>query len=139
MRGNEIELCLSEMRRWTSLAARGDVMKITALERGVLSMNTEMRKSLSEKLGDNSWNLEFYATEDMKILALQPERQSSFKFPKNGRRQFKSYVEGLVSKGYKIPATYHVEWNERLQSWVGVLQEVAESPRVTRRRKTNVQ
>ena len=56
---------------------------------------------------------------------------------KNGRRKFKSYVESLKNKGYKIPATYNVEWNEKIQSGVGILQEVAESPRLTNGRRKN--
>jgi len=30
-----------------------------------------------------------------------------------------------------------VEWNEKIQSWVGILQEVAESPRLTNGRRKN--
>ena len=85
----------------------------------------------------SAWKIKLYATDDMKILAVHPDINSDFRYPKNGRRKFKSYVESLKNKGYKIPATYNVEWNEKIQSWVGILQEVAESPRLTNGRRKN--
>ena len=43
----------------------------------------------------------------------------------------------LEKKGYAVPAKYIVEWNEKAQMWVGVLQEVTEAPQIQKRRKTN--
>ena len=121
MRGSEVNINLSEMKEWTSALKSSDTMKIIALENGDIAMGAELRKSMSEKMAD-AWKIKLYATDDMKIL---------------GRRKFKSYVESLKNKGYKIPATYNVEWNEKIQSWVGILQEVAESPRLTNGRRKN--
>ena len=50
---------------------------------------------------------------------------------------WKVEVYELKSKGYKIPAIYDVEWNEEVQSWVGVLQEVAECPVLIKRGRKN--
>ena len=130
MRGSEVNINLSEMKEWTSALKSSDTMKIIALENGDIAMGAELRKSMSEKMAD-AWKIKRYATDDMKILAVHPDINSDFRYPKNGRRKFKSYVESLKNKGYKIPATYNVEWNEKIQSWVGILQEVAESPRLT--------
>ena len=126
MRGSEVNINLSEMKEWTSALKSSDTMKIIALENGDIAMGAELRKSMSEKMAD-AWKIKLYATDDMKILAVHPDINSDFRYPKNGRRKFKSYVESLKNKGYKIPATYNVEWNEKIQSWVGILQEVAES------------
>ena len=125
MRGSEVNINLSEMKEWTSALKSSDTMKIIALENGNIAMGAELRKSMSEKMAD-AWKIKLYATDDMKILAVHPDINSDFRYPKNGRRKFKSYVESLKNKGYKIPATYNVEWNEKIQSWVGILQEVAE-------------
>lgn len=125
MRGSEVNINLSEMKEWTSALKSSDTMKIIALENGDIAMGAELRKSMSEKMAD-AWKIKLYATDDMKILAVHPDINSDFRYPKNGRRKFKSYVESLKNKGYKIPATYNVEWNEKIQSWVGILQEVAE-------------
>lgn len=134
MRGSEVNINLSEMKEWTSALKSSDTMKIIALENGDIAMGAELRKSMSEKMAD-AWKIKLYATDDMKILAVHPDINSDFRYPKNGRRKFKSYVESLKNKGYKIPATYNVEWNEKIQSWVGILQEVAESPRLTNGRR----
>ena len=129
MRGSEVNINLSEMKEWTSALKSSDTMKIIALENGDIAMGAELRKSMSEKMAD-AWKIKLYATDDMKILAVHPGINSDFRYPKNGRRKFKSYVESLKNKGYKIPATYNVEWNEKIQSWVGILQEVAERPAI---------
>ena len=129
MRGSEIELDLSEMNVWIPDEKQSGTMKINALASGTISLGAELRKQMSEKLG-NEWKVAFYATDDMKILALHPDAQGIFKYLKNGRKKFRNYVEGLRRKGYKIPASYQVEWNEKLQSWVGILQEVAECPKL---------
>ena len=136
MRGSEVNINLSEMKEWTSALKSSDTMKIIALENGDIAMGAELRKSMSEKMAD-AWKIKLYVTDDMKILAVHPDINSDFRYPKNGRRKFKSYVESLKNKGYKIPATYNVEWNEKIQSWVGILQEVAESPRLTNGRRKN--
>lgn len=117
MRGSEVNINLSEMKEWTSALKSSDTMKIIALENGDIAMGAELRKSMSEKMAD-AWKIKLYATDDMKILAVHPDINSDFRYPKNGRRKFKSYVESLKNKGYKIPATYNVEWNEKIQSWV---------------------
>ena len=106
--------------------------EVIAFERG----KSEKGLFMSEKMAD-AWKIKLYATDDMKILEVHPDINSDFRYPKNGRRKFKSYVESLKNKGYKIPATYNVEWNEKIQSWVGILQEVAESPRLTNGRRKN--
>ena len=129
MRGSKVNINLSEMTDWTSALKSSDTMKITAFENGDIAMGAELRKSMSEKMSD-VWKIKLYATDDMKILAVQPNVNSDFSYPKNGRKKFKSYVGSLKAKGYKIPATFNVEWNEKIQSWVGILQEVAESPRL---------
>lgn len=136
MRGSEVTINLSEMKEWTSALKSTDTMKIMAFENGDIAMGAELRKSMDEKMTD-VWKIKLYATDDMKILAVQPNMNSDFRYPKNGRRKFKPYVERLKSKGYKIPATYNVEWNEKMQSWIGILQEVAESPRLTNGRRKN--
>lgn len=136
MHGSEVKLNLSEMKKWTPLTKRSDTMQIKALEKGEISLDIALRKSMTEKMSD-MWKVDLYATDDMRILAIQPNENSTFKYPKNGRRVFKSYVAELKKKGYKIPATYDVEWNEQSQSWVGVLQEVAESPCLVKRGKKN--
>ena len=101
MRGSEVNINLSEMKEWTSALKSSDTMKIIALENGDIAMGAELRKSMSEKMAD-AWKIKLYATDDMKILAVHPDINSDFRYPKNGRRKFKSYVESLKNKGYKI-------------------------------------
>ena len=85
----------------------------------------------------SAWKISSIHDRSCAETELDPDINSDFRYPKNGRRKFKSYVESLKNKGYKIPATYNVEWNEKIQSWVGILQEVAESPRLTNGRRKN--
>lgn len=94
MRGSEVNINLSEMKEWTSALKSSDTMKIIALENGDIAMGAELRKSMSEKMAD-AWKIKLYATDDMKILAVHPDINSDFRYPKNGRRKFKSYVESL--------------------------------------------
>ncbi len=136
MRGREIDISLSDMKDWTPLERRSDTMKVTALHTGEIVLGAELRRCISNKLNDKGMNVKIYATDDMKVLAIRPDFQSKFKYPKNGRRNFKEYVGNLKLKGYKIPAVYNVEWNEQLQSWVGILQEVAERPQLIKGRKS---
>lgn len=136
MRGGKIKLNLSEMRKWTPLTRGSDAMQITAMENGEIVLGGGLRKSMTEKMQD-VWKVEIYATDDMKVLAMEQNVKGNFKFPKTGRRAFKDYVAELKKKGYKIPAIYDVEWNEQAQSWVGVLQEVAESPCLVERGRKN--
>lgn len=136
MRGGKIKLNLSEMRKWTPLTRGSDAMQITAMENGEIVLGGGLRKSMTEKMQD-VWKVEIYATDDMKVLAMEQNVKGNFKFPKTGRRVFKDYVAELKKKGYKIPAIYDVEWNEQAQSWVGVLQEVAESPCLVERGRKN--
>ena len=136
MRGSEVTLSLEEMKLWTPLFRRSDTMKITALNNGEISLGAALRRSMDKKMG-GEWKVDIYATDDMKIMALQPNEEGKFRYPKNGRRVFRDYVFELKKKGYKIPATYEVEWNEQLQSWVGVLKEVAESPHLIKRGRKN--
>lgn len=111
MRGSEVNINLSEMKEWTSALKSSDTMKIIALENGDIAMGAELRKSMSEKMAD-AWKIKLYATDDMKILAVHPDINSDFRYPKNGRRKFKSYVESLKNKGYKIPATYNLNFQK---------------------------
>lgn len=136
MRGSEIDIPLSEMRKWEMGTRYSDTMKIMAFQNGEISFGAALRKSMEEKLG-NDWKIEFYSMEDMKVLAVHPNEQSGFRYPKNGRRSFKTYVEELKRKGYAVPAVYNVEWNEKMQPWVGVLQEVAECPQLMKGRRKN--
>ena len=131
MRGSEVNINLSEMKEWTSALKSSDTMKIIALENGDIAMGAELRKSMSEKMAD-AWKIKLYATDDMKILAVNAG-SSSLKFTLIELPE-KNVVK---NKGYKIPATYNVEWNEKIQSWVGILQEVAESQRLTNGRRKN--
>lgn len=136
MKGNEVDICFSDMRRWTPEADQGKAMRVTALGNGDISLNGVLRRKIAER-GADSWNMEIYATEDMRILTLCPAQESNFKFPKNGRRKMKSYIDELHQKGYKIPAIYNVEWNDKSKAWVGILQEVSECPKVVGRRRKN--
>ena len=136
MRGSEIDIPLFEMRKWEMGTRYSDTMKIMAFQNGEISFGAALRKSMEEKLG-NDWKIEFYSMDDLKVLAVHPNGQSGFRYPKNGRRNFKSYVEELKRSGYAIPAVYKVEWNEKMQSWIGVLQEVAECPQLMKGRRKN--
>lgn len=111
-------------------------MQVTALESGYISLNEVLKRKIAER-GADSCNMEIYATEDLRILTLYPDPKSNFKFPKSGRRKMKSYIDELHRKGYKIPAIYNVEWNDKSEAWVGILQEVSECPKVVSRRRKN--
>ena len=45
---------------------------------------------MSEKMAD-AWKIKLYATDDMKILAVHPDINSDFRYPKNGRRKFSKF------------------------------------------------
>lgn len=79
---------LAGMENWTPGKNREEEMKISAFQNGYISLNETMKRRIAEKLED-SWNMDIYATKDQKILALHPSKQSDFRFPKNGRRNFK--------------------------------------------------
>lgn len=136
MRGNEIDISFTQMKKWTPLSKRSEAMQIKACENGEIALGSELRRNMFERLLDE-WKVDFYATDDMRILVLHPDSESDFKYPKNGRRKFKNYIESLKEKGYGIPAIYNVEWNEKMESWVGILQEVPECPKVIKRRGKN--
>lgn len=136
MRGSEVVISLSDMNLLIPSVKRINTMKIRALETGEIVLGADLRKRLTEKM-PNGWKVRLYATDDMKIMALHPDEQSDYKFSKEGRRVFKEEVDKIKKKGYKFPAIYNVEWNEQLQSWVGILQEVAESPVLIKRGRKN--
>lgn len=136
MRGSEVEINLENMKAWTPSGRASDTMKISVCASGALGLGAELRKAMSEKMQD-SCNMSIYATDDMKVLVLHPDAESDFRYPKSGRRMFRGYVNELKRKGYNIPAVYRVEWNEKAQSWVGILQEVAECPKLENRRRKN--
>ena len=58
MRGSEIELDLSEMNVWIPDEKQPGTMKINALASGTISLGAELRKQMSEKLG-NEWKVAF--------------------------------------------------------------------------------
>lgn len=124
MRGSEVNINLSEMKEWTSALKSSDTMKIIALENGDIAMGAELRKSMSEKMAD-AWKIKLYATDDMKILAVHPDINSDFRYPKNGRRKFKSYVESLKNKGYKIPARDIKHLRREHRSVIEIAEEIA--------------
>lgn len=101
MRGSEVNINLSEMKEWTSALKSSDTMKIIALENGDIAMGAELRKSMSEKMAD-AWKIKLYATDDMKILAVHPDINSDFRYPKNGRRKF------LVTKKIRLTDFYMI-------------------------------
>ena len=78
MRGSEISLNLPEMKRWTPLTRLSDTMQIKAMDNGELVLGVELRKSMTEKMQD-MWKVEVYATDDMKVIAMQPNKKVNFR------------------------------------------------------------
>lgn len=127
MRARDITLDLSAMVLLEKpLDSRNPGMVLRVTEKNFLSMNRVLLREIKEK--NPSMLVKFYYQEDYKVIALQEgtDRETSIKFHADGMLRHTDFVNQLREAGYQIPAKYNVEWNEREQAWVGILEEVPE-------------
>lgn len=131
MRGSETDVSLLKLTKLERPGKRYDNMVLTITEKGNLSLNGKLRQKIQEDDGHVRVNI--WITEDLKIVAIKKEENPNFIFPKNGVMKYPELLCKLSKIGYRIPAQYIVEWNEKANMWIGVLQEIPEAPKLMKR------
>lgn len=101
-------------------------LEVCVTAKGELVLGAHLFKTLFGN--DDEPFVKYYYTNDYRIIALQKGTKGDFKFPKSGRIKYQKYANKLEALGYKLPAKYRVEWNDKIQAWVGELQEVSQVP-----------
>ena len=133
MRGSQIDINLSEMIKLEEPKKWYEKFILSVSARGELTLNPQFKRKLQgEKMGRIGVNI--YISNDYKIIGIIEDEDSKFTFSENGRLKYAAWTQMLEKKGYAVPAKYIVEWNEKAQMWVGILQEVAEVPQISKRR-----
>lgn len=136
MRGSEINIDLSEMTELEGPVKWYDRLILSVTARGEVVLNAKFRQALQgEKEGKIGVNI--FVTNDWKIIGIVQDGDPKILFSERGHLKYMAWTQMLDKKGYALPAKYIIEWNEKAQMWVGVLQEVAEAPKVQRKRKVN--
>lgn len=127
MRARDLTLDLSTMILLERpLDSRNPGMVLRVTDKNFLSMNRVLLREIKEKIP--TMLVKFFYQEDYKVIALQEgkDNETSLKFHADGMLRHTEFVNQLREAGYQIPAKYNVEWNEREQAWVGILEEVPE-------------
>ena len=136
MRGSQVDINLSEMIKLEEPKKWYEKFMVSVSVRGEVTLNPQFKRKLQgEEQGRIGVNI--YRSNDYKIIGIIEDKDSKFTFSENGRLKYAEWAQMLEKKGYAVPAKYIVEWNEKAQMWVGVLQEVTEAPQIQKRRKTN--
>lgn len=133
MRGSEIDVNefegfpLEPPLRWF------ETMTVRVSEKGEMILSARLRKVLC-KDEKSKIEVKIDKTADFKIITIAQSEHPNYKFPKSGRMKHTKFAHELETRGYGIPAQYIVEWNEAAKKWIGVLEEVEEAPRCSRKR-----
>lgn len=134
---NKKDIDLSQMNL-LEMPERGNLgLEVRVNGSGELALSACLLKKLFGN--DDNTFVKYYYTDDYRIIALQKGGEGDFKFPKSGRIKYQRYANKLETLGYKLPTKYRVEWNDKVQAWVGELQEVSPAPvSVSKRRGKNI-
>ena len=133
MRGKDIDMDLAKMQLIERPKKWYEELKITVTEKGSMIFSSVFTRKLFET--QETRGILIYRTEDMKIIAVKADADSDFVIPNDRRINFTEFAEEMKRKGYGFPGKYSIEWNEHMNAWVGVLDEVAEAPQLSKKRK----
>ncbi|HJB27156.1 MAG TPA: hypothetical protein H9662_11200 [Firmicutes bacterium] len=90
--------------------------------RGVISLNKSLLQQIRKHTKELKLGFECHK-KDKRILLLYITDHPNYTFPEGGARKDKRFTRSLVEDGISIPARYLVEWNERANAWVGILNQ----------------
>ena len=65
----------------------------------------------------------FYYSEDFKMLAIKQDDSGNVKLPRNGRMKHMEFAKKISKAGFILPIKYSVEWDDTEQLWLAILQE----------------
>ena len=94
---------------------------LSAMPSGHISLNEQLRKEMLDK----GSAFRFLIQPDGKAIALFPNSEGSYSFPKGGRTKDEDFTRQLVALNIPLPARYRMTWNEECGAWVGLLEETA--------------
>lgn len=123
---NENSIDLSKMNLLEMPERWNTVLEVRIKENGEIYICTRLIKKIFEKTGSSY--IKFYYSDDYRTIALQGGSECDLKFTQSGKLKHQKYVNKFEELGYKLPAKYHVEWDEKMQAWIGKLQEVCPAP-----------
>lgn len=133
MRGKDIDMDLAKMQLVERPPKWYEELKVTVTEKGSMIFSSLFAQKLFE--AQEKRGVLIHRTEDMKIIAIKADADSDFVIPSGRRINFTEFAEEMKRKGYGFPGKYSIEWNEHMNAWVGVLDEVAEAPQLSKKRK----
>ncbi len=98
-------------------------MQLRITEKKQLRMNGKLRQDVKKR--NPSMKFRFLREEDVKKIALEnkPDAADIVKFHADGSLFHADFVRELEIRGYHIPAAFLVEWDEKKNAWIGVLQD----------------
>lgn len=101
-------------------------MAVSVTTEKFIRLNETLRKKLEEDTDE--LKMEIRVSRDCKIIVLRNGESESekIKFHKDGKLRNVEFADQLIELGYALPARYIIEWNDKIQAWVGILEEVPE-------------
>lgn len=86
---------------------------------GFVALGERLRTEMLKR--DGALCFEFRLEPGSQTLALIPQQNGTYQFPKGGRIKDEETSKRLIQDGISLPARYHVAYNEGVQAWVGCL------------------
>lgn len=128
VRPETANLKIDEMKVMEMPGRGSDKLMVTVNEQGFFTVGTGLLRKL--KLMFPELEMEIRRSDDARFLVFREAESYKFMIGKTGHFKYTEFMETLKGKGYHLPARYVVGWNDRMNAWVGVLQEVEEAPDV---------
>lgn len=115
-----------QMKRLEMPPKRYNMLCVSVTEMGYMTINEKLFAQIEQKVPDRK--LEIDLSQDDRIIVLRKTEDADFLIPKTRRIKYQEFANELLSFGYNLPAKYIVAWDERIDSWVGCLEEVPPAP-----------
>ena len=133
MRPSEITIDLSKFNKLKAPVKHNNEMFLNINETRNITLNSILFNTLKNA---KDWvHIDIFASDDFKTIALIPSENSSYVFNKSRSLRANEFAYELEKRGYPILAKYLIEWNEKANCYVGLLQIVAAAPKISRRKK----
>lgn len=122
---SEIDIDLNEMIIVElPQSSRSKEMVLRVSESGFVGMNRSLVTGIRGSRKDEIF-IRILRKDDYRIIAIQESKEKgSYRLNKDGNKKNAEFAAQIRAQGYSLPAKYFVEWNEKANAWVGILDEV---------------
>lgn len=94
---------------------------LTVTEKGEMVINAKFIEQLKTEMPDLKIN--FYYSNDYRILVLKKAENGIFSLPRTGRMKYMEFAREIAKAGYHLPVKYQIEWNSNEEAWIASMQD----------------